>query len=95
VKDTLKRSDSLEGKGIPLDEKNLDRAMRALATILIYGTEDDGKYDELKQASSEAASVNGVYALAKFLDERMCVPRDMGSMSAAAIKRLAALACAT
>ena len=92
VKDTVKRSSSLEGKGIPLDEKNLDLAMRALATILIYGTEDDGKYDELKEAYSEAANVNGVYALAKFLDERMCVPRDMGSMSAAAIKRLAALA---
>ena len=92
VKDTVKRSSSLEGKGIPLDEKNLDLAMRALATILIYGTEDDGKYDELKEAYSEAANVNGVYALAKFLDERMCVPRDMGSMSAAAIKRIAALA---
>ena len=92
VKDTLKRAGSLEGKGIPLDEENLDRAMRALATILIYGTADDGKYAELEQASSEGASVDGVYALAKFLDERMCVPRDMGSMSAAAIKRLAALA---
>lgn len=90
VKDTLKRAASLEGKGIPLDEENLDRAMRALATLLIY--DDGGKYAELEQASTEAESVDGVYAMAKFLDERMCVPRDMGSMSAAAIKRLAALA---
>lgn len=89
VKDTLKRAASLEGTGVPLDEENLDRAMRALATLLIY---DDGKYAELEQAYSEATSVDGVYAMAKFLDERMCVPRDMGSMSAAAIKRLAALA---
>ena len=92
VKDTLKRAGSLEGTGIPLDEKNLDRAMRALATILIYGAEADGKYDELEQASADAASVDGVYELASFLDERMCVPRDMGAMSAAAIKRLAAQA---
>lgn len=89
VKDTLKRSGSLEGKGIPLDEKNLDRAMRALTTMLIYGSEADGKYNELKQAYDKATNVDGVYALAAFLDERMCVPRDMGSMSAAAIKRLA------
>ena len=92
VKDTLKRANSLKGKGIPLDEKNLDSAMRALATILIYGTANDGRYDKLEQASAEAANVDGVYALANFLDERMCVPRDMGSMSANAIKRLAALA---
>ena len=90
VKDIMKRAGSLEGKGIPLDEKNLDSAMRALATILIYGKET-GKYDDLEQYSAEAASVNGVYALAAFLDDRMCVPRDMGSMSAAAIKRLAAV----
>lgn len=92
VKDTLKRAASLEGKGIPLDEENLDRVMRALATILIYGTSADGKYNELEHASAEAASVNGVHEFARFLDERMCVPRDMSSMSAAAIKRLAALA---
>lgn len=92
VKDTLRRASSLEGKGIPLDEENLDRAMRALTMMLIYGTAADGKYDELEQASVEASSVDGVYALARFLDERMCVPRDMCSMSAAVIKRMAALA---
>mmetsp|Transcript_26210 Transcript_26210/g.47627 ORF Transcript_26210/g.47627 Transcript_26210/m.47627 type:complete len:427 (+) Transcript_26210:3-1283(+) len=89
VADTLKRAGALEGKGIPLDEKGLDEAMRALATILIYGDEEDGHYDEIGTASKEANDVNGVFAMAKFLDERMCVPRDMGTMSADAIKRLA------
>lgn len=89
VVDTLKRAGALEGKGIPLDEKGLDEAMRALATILIYGDEEDGRYDEIGTASKEANDVDGVFAMAKFLDERMCVPRDMGTMSADAIKRLA------
>lgn len=92
VKDTLKRASTLEGSGLPLEsEKGLDNAMLALATILIYGNEDDGQYDELETAAKEATHVKGVYAMAKFLDERMCVPRDMGTMSANAIKRLSVL----
>jgi len=91
VKDTLKRAGSLEGMGIPLDEKGLDDAMRALATILVYGSAEDGHYDELEAASHEAMNVQGVLEMAGFLDQRMCVPRDMGCTSAAAIKRLAAL----
>ena len=88
VKDTLKRADSLRGAGIPLEEKGLDNAMRALATILIYGSEEDGHYDDMSVAAKEAHNVEGVFAMAKFLDERMCVPRDMGTLSADAIKRL-------
>ena len=88
VKDTLKRGTALEGTGIPLEEGGLDEAMRALSTILLYGAEGDGHYEELGAASKEARDVKGVYAVAKFLDERMCVPRDMGAMSADAIKRL-------
>merc|ERR1712238_243696 len=88
VKDTLNRANELKGKGIPLDEKGLDEGMRALASILIYGVEGDGHYEELGVASNDAHSVNGVFEIAKFLDERMCVPRDMGVMSADAIKRL-------
>lgn len=91
VKDTLKRAGALKGTGIPLDEKGLDDAMRALACILIYGDENDGHYDDMKLAAKEAADVEGVYAMAKFLDERMCVPRDMGTLSANAIKRLSVL----
>ena len=88
VKDTLKRSATLEGTGLPLDEKGLDNAMRALTTLLIYGDKEDGQYEDLAVAAKEAVNVNGVFAMAKFLDERMCVPRDMGSLSADAIKRL-------
>jgi hypothetical protein len=88
ITDTLKRVDSLKDAGIPLDEKGLDNAMRALASILIYGTEEDGQYDEMATAAKEARDVEGVFAMAKFLDQRMCVPRDMGMMSADAIKRL-------
>ena len=88
VKDTLKRADKLEGTGIPLDEKGLDEGIRALASMLIYGAEEDGHYEEMGVALKGAHDVSGVFAIAKFLDERMCVPRDMGVMSADAIKRL-------
>lgn len=91
VVDALKRGDTLEGTGLPLNEKGLDEAMRALSAILIYGSEEDGHYEDIEVAAKEAANVNGVFQLAKFLDERMCVPRDMGSMSAGAIKRLSVM----
>ena len=91
VDDILKRVGALKDAGIPLDEEGLDTAMRALASILIYGSDNDGHYNVLRAAAKEGQDVNGVYALAKFLDERMCVPRDMGMMSADAIKRLALL----
>ncbi|KAL7536767.1 hypothetical protein ACHAWF_005556 [Thalassiosira exigua] len=91
VKDTLKRTDALEGTGVPLDEAGLDEAMRALASILIYGDEEDGSYEDLAWVSKEARNVKGAFAMARFLDERMCVPRDMGALSAEAVKRLAKL----
>lgn len=91
VDDILKRVGALKDAGIPLDEEGLDTAMRALASILIYGSDNDGHYNVLRAAAKEGQDVNGVYALAKFLDKRMCVPRDMGMMSADAIKRLALL----
>ena len=58
------------------DEKVVNEAMRALADILINNND-------------ASKSVEGVGALAAFLDHRMCVPRDMGAMSAASIKQLA------
>lgn len=81
----------MRGTGIPLDEKGLDSVMLALACILVYGSENDGHYNDLEVASKNAHGVDGVYYLARFLDDRMCVPRDMGMMSADAIKRLALL----
>ena len=92
VTDTLKRSSALEGTGVPTDRDGLDGAMRALATALACDGAGGERYGELAASAKEAEEVEGVFALARFLDERMCVPRDMGSMSAAAIKRLAARA---
>lgn len=74
--DALKRADSSprREKGLPTSESELEEAMREMIQMLI---DDDGGVTE------RAA------ALAAFLDFRMCVPRDMGAMPAAAIKQLA------
>lgn len=73
MKDILKRTEKW-GSGLPTTEDEVDAAMRGLAQLLMEGTvEADG----------------AVRAVAVFLDERMCVPRDMGAMSAASIKQLA------
>ena len=68
---------------LPSNEKDLDLAMRSLACVLC-----DDRYD--KDTVEECKNDSYVKAIALFLDERMCVPRDMGAMSAACIKRLAA-----
>ena len=94
VKDARKRAADKSGgiTGVPLDDEGgLDEAMRALAAMLVYGDANDGRYEELEAAAEEARGVEGAFALAAFLDGRMCVPRDMGAMSAGAIKRLSAL----
>jgi hypothetical protein len=73
--------------GVPADEAGLDEAMRALASILVCGDDGgDSRYGDMGVAAEEALDVRGVLPLAKFLDERMCVPRDMGAMRADAIK---------
>jgi len=56
--------------------ENIDSALRELVMVLINDDDSDDVSD-------------GIGALASFLDERMCVPRDMGAMSAAALKRVA------
>ena len=61
-----------------LESDKLDETLRSLAHVLITG-------DDTIIMSNEY-----VKELATFLDTRMCVPRDMGSLSAAAIKRLGA-----
>ena len=65
------------------DEAELDGALRIIATLLL----DE---DELTDAVPDLAMRDSVSALAKFLDSRLCVPRDMGAPAAAALKRLAA-----
>ena len=67
---------------LPLDEEALDITMRSLACLLSGKADDD--------VITECKNDPHVKALASFLDYRMCVPRDMGALSAACIKRLAA-----
>ena len=67
-------------RGLPVEDADaMDLAMRGLASALM-GEDADAIH-----------GVPGAAALAGYLDERMCVPRDMGALSAAAIKRLAAV----
>jgi hypothetical protein len=75
--DVLKRPGGSAWKGgLRTTESNLDEALRALVCALLVNDTD-------------VKSTPDVGALASFLDERMCVPRDMGAMSASAIKKLA------
>lgn len=75
VKDALKRSQSA---GLPTASDGIEDAMKGLVLAL---SDDD-------RADSNSLTPN-VITMAKFLDDRMCVPRDMGAMSAAAIKHIA------
>jgi glutathione S-transferase len=62
------------GDGLPESKEDLDATLRELIILLHNGQEEcDSPH---------------VGSLARFLDNRMCVPRDMGKMSAAAIKHL-------
>lgn len=80
IQDLLKQAPSSpwRKKGLPTTQEEADLAMRGLATALL----SDGDKEV-------AESISGAIALAGFLDERMCVPRDMGAMSASTIKMLA------
>jgi len=63
---------------------DLDATMRSLACILC-----EDRYDS--NCLEECTNDKHVQQLAAFLDERMCVPRDMNALSAAYFKRLAAV----
>jgi glutathione S-transferase len=76
VTDIVKQSGmpAHKGTGLPSSTEEADSTLQELVNLLIGG----------KETGSQEASV-----LAAFLDERMCVPRDMGFMTAATIKNLA------
>jgi hypothetical protein len=74
--DALKRAADW-GQGLPETESEIDYAMRYLCRELIQGNQET-------QFSPPVVKI-----MASFLDDRMCVPRDMGAMSAAAIKHIA------
>ncbi len=92
VADVLKQRGKKSGFGFDFDlpteseVTELDEAMRSLATILCQDS-DSFRYDD--DIVQECKGTKYVKALASFLDHRMCVPRDMGTFSAASIKRLA------
>lgn len=79
--DVLKVADRSrwKDKGLPTTDTELDEVLRAMVCMLLDDYNDD----------VHSTTTHAVGALAGFLDERMCVPRDMGAMSAASIKQLA------
>ena len=82
IKDTTKRATTdskWKDTDLPDDADEVDETLREMVEVLLN---EDG--DLLTNASRRT-----VGSLAAFLDERMCVPRDMGCMSAATIKLLA------
>jgi len=76
VKDTTKRLGDYT-------EQDIDLSLQVLVQQLLQWHHDD---EEKILAYGENKDI--VANLAAFLDERMCVPRDMGAMSAATIKKL-------
>jgi glutathione S-transferase len=83
LQDTLKRATTApwNQRGLPETNEQADKALRALAAILL-------QVHPKEQHDVIANQVDGLATVASFLDERMCVPRDMGAMSAATIKTL-------
>lgn len=92
LKDAERRAKFTDWKNkLPLSTPNImDDALRALASLLIQEGEQAGP-DAIHAAQNnlDPDTLHTVGVLASFLDDRMCVPRDMGPMSAAAIKRIA------
>lgn len=79
-----RKSAKLVDQCLPDKDEELDIIMRALATVLSEDMFDVDVIEKCKQ-------INHVFDLAAYLDQRMCVPRDMSRLSAACIKRLAAI----
>ena len=66
------------GQIFRLIEKGLDKAIRLLASILNYGAEVDGYYNNMGVASKGAADVEGVFTMTSFwMRERGCVCREI------------------
>lgn len=72
----------IQAQALPESEEELDATLRGLVSVLLQSEPSD--WDTASLDNEEM-----VGSLAAFLDERMCVPRDMGAMSAACIKDLA------
>ena len=81
AKDIVKNCDDPALVG---DSEILDEAMRSLAVVLM---DRNGPSEDVVRACEERRGTE-LRSLAAFLDERMCVPRDMGAPSAACFKRI-------
>jgi glutathione S-transferase len=79
IRDAVKRAATApwSASNLPKIESEVEAALKGLIQVLL---DQDIPGDDPLQA---------VGALAGFLDERMCVPRDMGAMSAACLKKVA------
>jgi hypothetical protein len=79
IRDAVKRAATApwSAGNLPKTEAKIEEAMKGLVQVLLH---QDIPGDDSSQA---------IGALAGFLDERMCVPRDMGAMSAASLKKVA------
>ena len=79
---------------MPQTRDAIDAAMRQLVEVLLQldrGIGESNNAAVLKALQGGNEDLAAVGALATFLDERMCVPRDMGALSAARIAQIAVL----
>lgn len=94
ARDVVQRARSSDlSPHMPDTEEGIDAALRQLARVLLQldhrGNNNTALLPTLQRLDVVADGVVG--AMATFLDERMCVPRDMGAMSAARIAQVAVL----
>jgi glutathione S-transferase len=83
VKDAIKQKQQRQMASLPDSIDEMDVILRQLVSLLIQ-SKSTKEWDTTMLDNPEA-----VGQLAALLDERMCVPRDMGAMSAACVKDLA------
>jgi len=70
-----------------LSGNDIDMSLRELAALLVVDIKT------IIRISRDANLKRQVGSMASFLDERLCVPRDMGSMSAFSIRQIAYRLC--
>ena len=94
LQDTVKRVLDSGIAHMPQTRDAMDAAMRQLVEVLLQldrgaiGESNNAAVLKALQGNEDLAAVG---ALSTFLDERMCVPRDMGALSAARIAQIAVL----
>jgi glutathione S-transferase len=72
----------------------VDRSLRGLAQYLIALGSDSSFSSAPNETSHKEAVGRDVLRMAQFLSDRMCVPRDMGSMPASCVREIAMSASA-